>query len=44
MLNDATLQRQHFATSRMMEFFAEKELIAQTGHGKDQWPAVVLGD
>ena len=38
----ATLNRQPFVTSRMMEFFAEKELVAQTGHSKDQWPAVVL--
>ena len=38
----ATLNRQHFATSRMMEFFAEKELVAQTGHSTEQWPAVVL--
>lgn len=38
----AVLHREHFATSRMMEFFAEKELVAQTGHRRDQWPAVVL--
>jgi DNA topoisomerase VI subunit B len=25
-----------------MEFFAEKELIAQTGHSKNHWPAVLV--
>ena len=36
------LNRQHFTTSRMMEFFSEKELTAQTGHRRDDWGAVVL--
>jgi DNA topoisomerase VI subunit B len=36
------LDRQHFATSREMEFFTEKELTAQTGHRRDDWGAVVL--
>jgi DNA topoisomerase VI subunit B len=36
------LNRQHFTTSRTMEFFSEKELTAQTGHRRDDWGAVVL--
>ena len=36
------LNRQHFTTSRTMEFFTEKELTAQTGHRRDDWGVVVL--
>ena len=37
-----TLQRTTFTTSRMMDFFSRKELIAQTGHQPDAWPLVAL--
>jgi DNA topoisomerase VI subunit B len=38
----ATLQRTTFRTSRLLEYFSEKELTLQTGHGPDRWPLVVL--
>ena len=28
--------------SRLLDFFSEKELTAQTGHATAQWPIVVL--
>ncbi len=34
--------RETFSTSRMMDFFSEKELAAQTGHGTEDWPLVAL--
>jgi DNA topoisomerase VI subunit B len=34
--------RTTFTTSRLLDFFSEKELTAQTGHAKSQWPIVVL--
>lgn len=34
----ATLQRATFATSRLLEFFSEKELSLQIGHDRDRWP------
>jgi DNA topoisomerase VI subunit B len=37
-----TFQRQVFTTSRLLEYFSEKELTLQTGHGPDNWPTVVL--
>jgi DNA topoisomerase VI subunit B len=37
-----TLQRVAFKTSRLAEFCGEKELIAQTGHAKEDWPLVIL--
>jgi len=40
--SNPVLNRQHFTTSREMEFFTEKELTAQTGHRRDDWGAVVL--
>jgi DNA topoisomerase VI subunit B len=36
------LNRETFATSRLLDFCSEKELIAQTGHRPAQWPLVVL--
>ena len=36
------LERVTFTTSRMLDFFSEKELTAQTGHGPAQWPLVIL--
>jgi DNA topoisomerase VI subunit B len=38
----AQLDRATFTTSRLLDFFSEKELIAQTGHSTSQWPIVVL--
>jgi DNA topoisomerase VI subunit B len=36
------LERSTFHTSRLLDFCSEKELIAQTGHAKEEWPLVVL--
>ena len=36
------IKRETFVTSRLLDFFSEKELTAQTGHGKDDWPLVLL--
>ena len=36
------LERTTFRTSRLLDFCSRKELIAQTGHGEDQWPLVAL--
>ena len=36
------VQRIAFDTSRLLDFFSEKELVAQTGHQKQDWPLVVL--
>ena len=36
------LLRTTFSTSRLLDFASEKELVAQTGHRRDQWPLVVL--
>jgi len=38
----ALLQRQNFQTSRLLEYFSEKELTLQTGHEPGRWPDVVL--
>ncbi len=35
------LNRQHFSTSRELDFFSRKELIAQTGHQVAEWPLVI---
>jgi DNA topoisomerase VI subunit B len=37
-----TLNRTTFRTSREMDFFSEKELVSQTGHGVREWPFVVV--
>jgi DNA topoisomerase VI subunit B len=42
MSDRATLQRQTFRTSRLLDFFSEKELVAQTGHHVSDWPLVVV--
>ena len=34
----ATLERTTFSTSRLLEFFSEKELAMQMGHSADWWP------
>jgi DNA topoisomerase VI subunit B len=31
-----------FETSRLMDFFSEKELVAQSGHERSDWPLVIL--
>jgi DNA topoisomerase VI subunit B len=36
------LKRTTFRTSRLLDFCSEKELVAQTGHQKSDWPLVVL--
>ncbi len=36
------LQRIAFQTSRELDFLSEKELVAQTGHQRREWPLVVL--
>jgi hypothetical protein len=38
----ASLQRTTFRTSRLLDFFSEKELVAQTGHYVSDWPLVVV--
>jgi DNA topoisomerase VI subunit B len=37
-----SLERTIFKTSRLLDFCSEKELVAQTGHQKADWPLVVL--
>lgn len=34
--------RQTFVTSRLLDFFSEKELVAQIGHSKADWPLVAI--
>jgi len=36
------IKREHFETSRELDFLSRKELIAQTGHQVAEWPLVVL--
>jgi hypothetical protein len=36
------LTRETFRTSRLLEYFSEKELTLQTGHEPGRWPEVVL--
>jgi DNA topoisomerase VI subunit B len=36
------LLRTTFQTSRLLDFFSEKELTTQTGHAKGDWPSVAL--
>jgi hypothetical protein len=36
------LNRTTFRTSREMDFFSAKELIAQTGHGRWDWPLLIV--
>jgi DNA topoisomerase VI subunit B len=38
----AVLNRTTFRTSRLLDFASEKELVAQTGHKREQWPLVIL--
>ena len=41
-LGKASLQRTTFETSRLLDFFSEKELVAQTGHEVAEWPLVIV--
>src|SRR6266852_464178 len=36
------LERTTFETSRLLEFFSEKELVMQIGHNRSLWPAAIL--
>src|SRR6516165_511877 len=36
------LVRTTFKTSRVMDFFTEKELVTQTGHEVRDWPLVIV--
>jgi DNA topoisomerase VI subunit B len=36
------LERTTFRTSRLLDFFSEKELVNQTGHAVPEWPLVVI--
>jgi DNA topoisomerase VI subunit B len=38
----ATLTRETFRTSRLLDFCSERELVKQIGHSVDQWPLVIL--
>src|SRR5260370_37022761 len=40
--NSPKLIRATLKTSRQLDFFSEKELTAQTGHPKRDWPLVLL--
>jgi DNA topoisomerase VI subunit B len=42
MSTTATLARATFRTSRLLEYFSEKELRVQTGHDPRHWPEVVF--
>lgn len=37
----ALLERETFGTSRLMEFFTEKEIRMQIGHGRERWPVAL---
>lgn len=41
-MNNATLVRETFQTSRQLEYFTEKELTVQCGHGPARWGEVIL--
>lgn len=38
----AALKRETFVTSRLLDFFSEKELVAQIGHSTVDWPLVAM--
>lgn len=39
---NSVLQRATFRTSRLLDFFSEKELVAQIGHQVAEWPLVAV--
>ncbi len=41
-MTDKVLKRTMFETSRVLEYFTERELSYQTGHNKSDWPLVIL--
>ena len=41
-MSTATLSRATFRTSRLLDFCSEKELTAQTGHARGDWPLVAI--
>jgi DNA topoisomerase VI subunit B len=41
-MSAATLERTTFSTSRVLEFFTEKELQMQIGHAKHLWPIALV--
>ncbi len=40
--SNATLTREAFETSRLLDFFSERELVAQTGHSTAWWPEMTV--
>ncbi|MCL0074142.1 ATP-binding protein [Dehalococcoidia bacterium] len=40
--DNKVLHRSMFETSRMLEYFTERELSYQTGHSREAWPRVIL--
>jgi hypothetical protein len=40
-MSAVALERTTLRTSRLLDFGSEKELVAQIGHSKDAWPAVI---
>ena len=38
----AQLHRATFRTNRLLDFFSEKELVAQIGHQVAEWPLVAV--
>ncbi len=41
-MTQPTFKRETFITSRLMEFFSEKELIMQIGHTPNAWPIALV--
>ena len=39
---NTNLTREAFETSRLLDFFSERELVAQTGHDTAWWPEMVV--
>lgn len=39
---NAILKRETFTTSRMLDFFSARELVAQIGHAQYDWPVVAV--
>lgn len=39
---EQTFERTTLRTSRLLDFFSRKELIAQVGHSEESWPLVVV--
>ena len=39
---NTTLNRTTLKTSRLLDYCSEKALTLETGHGRDEWPLVIL--